>query len=75
MLLPNVCILCDNDVKYKKRKPKQLRKCEVKQVKEILENCTKKKNDYRIISLVLTQDIIVLAEAKHHHSCYAYYTA
>ena len=75
ILLPKVCIFCNNDVKYKNREPKPLRKCEVKQVKEFLENCTKKKNDYRVISLVSTRDMIVLAEAKYHHSCYAHYTA
>ena len=30
ILLPDKCIFCDKDLKYKKRKPEQLRKCEVK---------------------------------------------
>ena len=58
VLLPHLCIFCDKDVKYKKIKPKQHRKCEVKQVRHILEKYAKEKNCYRIISLVSTHHIV-----------------
>ena len=60
-------------MKYKSRKSEPLRKCEVKQVREKLEQCAKEKSDYRIISLVPTHDLVA-AEAKYHPSCYTDYT-
>ena len=73
ILLPDVCIFCDKTLKYKSRKSEPLRKCEVKQVREKLEQCAKEKSDYRIISLVSTHDLVA-AEAKYHPSCYTDYT-
>ena len=73
ILLPDVCIFCDKILKYKSRKSERLRKCEVKQVREKLEQCAKEKSDYRIISLVSTHDLVA-AEAKYHPSCYTNYT-
>ena len=73
ILLPDLCIFCDKTLKYKSRKSKPLRKCEVKQVREKLEQCAKEKSDYRIISLVSTYDLVA-AEAKYHPSCYTDYT-
>ena len=52
ILLPDICIFCDKNIKYKNRKPEPLRKCEVKQVREKLEKCAKEKTDYRILSLI-----------------------
>ena len=72
-LLPNLYIFCGKDVKYKKRKPEQLRRCGAKQIRETLEKCAKEKNDYRITSVVSTNDIVA-AEAKYHPSCYAHHT-
>ena len=60
-------------MKYKTRKSEPLRKCEVKQVKEKLEQCAKEKSDYRIISLVSTHDLVA-SGAKYHPSCYSDYT-
>ena len=73
VLLPDICIFCDVNVKYKNRKPEPLRKCEVKQVKEKLKTCAEDKNDYHILSLIATNDIVA-AEAKYHPSCYKDYT-
>ena len=58
VLLPDLCIFCDKDVKYKKIKPKQHRKCEAKQVRDTLEKYAKDKNCYRIFSRVSTHHII-----------------
>ena len=58
VLLPHLCIFCDKVVKYKKIKPKQHRKCEVKQVGHTLEKYSKEKNCYRIISLVSTHHTV-----------------
>ena len=60
------------DIKYKQRKPEYLRKCQVKQVREILEKYAKEKNDFNMISLLSTNDIIA-AEAQYHPSCYQDY--
>ena len=49
-LLPEMCIFCSLDIKYKQRKPKYLRKCQVKQVRETLEKCAKEKNDFNDFS-------------------------
>ena len=73
-LLPEICcIFCCLDIKYKQRKPEYLRKCQVKQVKETLEKYAKEKNDFNMISLLSTNDIIA-AEAQYHPSCYQDYT-
>ena len=71
-LLPEICIFCSLDIKYKQRKPEYLRKCQVKQVREILEKYAKEKNDFNMISLLSTNDIIA-AEAQYHPSCYQDY--
>ena len=60
-------------MKYKSRKSEPLRKCEVKEVRETLEQCAKEKSDYRIISPAPTHDLVA-AEAKYHPSCYTDYT-
>ena len=73
ILLPDVCIFCDKILKYKSRKSERLRKCEVKQVREKLEQCAKEKSDYRVISLASTHDLVA-AEAKYHPICYTDYT-
>ena len=72
-LLPELCIFCSLDIKYKQRKPEYLRKCQVKQVRETLEKYAKEKNDFNMISLLSTNDIIA-AEAQYHPSCYQDYT-
>ena len=72
-LLPEICIFCSLDIKYKQRKPEYLRKCQVKQVRETLEKYAKEKNDLNMISLLSTNDITV-AEAHYHPSCYQDYT-
>ena len=73
ILLPDVRIFCYKTLKYKSRKSEPLRKCEVKQVTEILEQCAKEKSDYRIISLLSTHDLVA-AEAKYHPNFYTDYT-
>ena len=73
LLLPEICIFCSLDIKYKQRKPEYLRKCQVKQVRETLEKYAKEKNDFNMISLLSTNDIIV-AEAHYHPSYYQDYT-
>ena len=70
ILLPDVCRFCDKTLKYKSRKSQPLRKCEVKQIREKLEQYAKEKSDYCIISLVSTHNLVA-AEAKYHPSCYA----
>ena len=73
ILLPYVCLFCDKTLKYESRKSEPLTKCEVKQVREKLEQCAKEQSDYRIISLVSTHDLVA-AEAKYHPNCYTDYT-
>ena len=73
LLLPKKCIFCSFDIKYKHRKPEYLRKCQVKQLRDTLEKHAKEKNDFNMISLVSTNDIIA-AEAQYHPSCYQDYT-
>ena len=63
ILFPDISIFCDKTLKYKSRKSERLRKCEVKQVREKLEQCAKEKSDYRVISLASTHDLVA-AETK-----------
>ena len=52
LLLPKQCIFCSFDIKYKHRKPEYLRKCQVKQLRDIREKHAKEKNDFNMISLL-----------------------
>ena len=72
-LLPEICIFCSLDIKYKQRKPEYLRKCQVKQVIQTLEKYAKEKNDFKMISFLSINDIIA-AEDQYHPSCYQDYT-
>ena len=73
-LLPqDKCIFCDKTKKYISKKAENLRTCDLKQVKEKIEQCAKDKADHRIIALTSTHDLIA-AEAKYHPSCYANFT-
>ena len=59
--------------KYKSKKAENLRTCDLKQVKEKIEQCAKDKTDHCIIVLTSTHDLIA-AEAKYHPSCYTNFT-
>ena len=72
-LLPNKCIFCDKEVKYVKRKREFLRKCVVEQAKSKILQHAKEKNDFYLIALASTNDLIA-AEAQYHPSCYTHYT-
>ena len=70
-LLPqDKCIFCDKTKKYKSKKAENLRTCDLKQVKEKIEQCAKDKADHHIIALSSTHDLIA-AKAKYHPLCYA----
>ena len=74
-LLPQykcICIFCDTTKKYGSKKAENLRTCDLKQVKEKIEQCAKDKADHRIIALTPKHDLIA-AEATYH-SCYANFT-
>ena len=72
ILLPR-CLFCDKEIKYKKRKPKKLKKYCEKRVQETIKNAANEINDYSMISLLSTTDLIA-AEAMYHRSCYVDYT-
>ena len=73
LLLPKKCIFCSFNIKSKHRKPEYLRKCQVKQLRDICEKHAKEKNDFNMISLLSRNDIIA-AKAQYDPSCYQDYT-
>ena len=71
-LLPDSCIICDKKLKYVKRKPESLRKCEMKKTQSTLKAYAAEKKDIRMLSMISPRDLIA-AEAKYHPSCYQEY--
>ena len=57
-LLPDSCIICDKKLKYVKRKPESLRKCEVKKTQSTLKAHAAEKKDFRMLSMISTRDFI-----------------
>ena len=57
-LLPDSCIICDKKLKYVKRKPESLRKCEVKKTQSTLKAYAAEKKDFRMLSMISTRDFI-----------------
>ena len=73
-LLPQgKCVFCDKTKKYKSKKAENFRTCDLKQVKEKIEQCAKDIADHRIIAITSKHDLIA-AEAKYHPSCYTNFT-
>ena len=73
-LLPHSCIICDKKLKYVKRKPESLRKCEVKKTQSTLKAYAAERKDFRMLSMISTRDLIAV-KAKYHPSCYQEYNA
>ena len=69
----NKFIFCDKEVKYVKRKSEFLRKFVVEQANSKMLQHAKEKNDFHLIVLALTNDLIA-AEAQYHSSCCTEYT-
>ena len=69
----NKFIFCDKEVKYVKRKSEFLRKFVVEQANSKMLQHAKENNDFHLIVLALTNDLIA-AEAQYHSSCCTEYT-
>ena len=68
VLLPNKCIFCKKIAKYKNKKLEKLSLCCESRAVDTIETAAKRKEDFRIISL-LSKDLIA-QEGKYHRSCY-----
>ena len=66
VLLPDQCLYCKKS-KSGKKNPDKLRKCCDKRVAVTIMKAAQEKDDFYMISLISTTDIIA-AEAKYHHS-------
>ena len=73
-ILPQICIFCGGDSKYKKgtntREP--LRCCAQLRVDQKLKMIATERHDAKLIAL--TTDELVAKEARYHPSCYKVYT-
>ena len=72
VLLPNECIFCKKIAKYRNKKLEKLSLCCESRAVDTIETAAKRKEDFRIISL-LSKDLIA-QEGKYHRTCYNDYT-